>query len=57
MNFIWILLKQCLRSPSIWFVKLNAKIISAKLSKIYNKCVECGVFPESLKKCLGGFNL
>ena len=35
--------------PSIRFVKLSAKIISPYLSKLYNKCVEYGVFPESLK--------
>ena len=35
--------------PSIRFVKLSAKIISPYLSKLYNKCVECGVFPETLK--------
>ena len=32
--------------PSIRFVKLSAKIISPYLSKLYNKCVEYGVFPE-----------
>ena len=35
--------------PSICFVKLRAKIISPYLSKLYNKCVEYGVFPKSLK--------
>ena len=35
--------------PNIRFVKLSAKIISPYLSKLYNKCVEYGVFPESLK--------
>ena len=35
--------------PSIRFVKLSAKIISPYLAKLYNKCVEYGVFPESLK--------
>ena len=35
--------------PSIRFVKLSAKIISPYLSKLYNKFVEYGVFPESLK--------
>ena len=35
--------------PSIRFVKVSAKIISPYLSKLYNKCVEYGVFPESLK--------
>ena len=34
---------------SIRFVKLSAKIISPYLSKLYNKSVEYGVFPESLK--------
>ena len=31
------------------FLKLRAKIISSYLSKLYNKCVEYGVFPKSLK--------
>ena len=35
--------------PSICFVKLSDKIISPYLSHLYNKCVEYGVFPESLK--------
>ena len=35
--------------PSIRFVKLSAKIIAPYLAKLYNKCVEYGVFPESLK--------
>ena len=35
--------------PSICFVKLTAKIISLYFSKLYNKCVECGVFPETFK--------
>ena len=34
--------------PSICYVKLSAKIVYPYLSKLYNKCVECGVFPESL---------
>ena len=35
--------------PSIRFVKLSAKIISPYLDEMYNKWVECGVFPETLK--------
>ena len=35
--------------PSIRFANLSAKIISLYLSKLYNKFVECGVFPETLK--------
>ena len=35
--------------PSFRFVKLGAKIIFPYLSKLYNKCVEYGVFPISLK--------
>ena len=32
--------------PNIRFVKLSAKIMSPYLSKLYNKFVEYGVFPE-----------
>ena len=35
--------------PSVRFVKLSAKIVSLYLSKLYNKCVEYGVFPNLLK--------
>ena len=35
--------------PIIRFVKLSAKITSPYISKLYNKSVEHGVFPESLK--------
>ena len=38
---------------SIRFVKLNAKTIASYLAKLYRKCVESGVFPESLKYAEG----
>ena len=35
--------------PSIRFVKLSSKLIAPYLCELFNKCVEYGVFPESLK--------
>ena len=35
--------------PSIRFVKLSSKVIAPYLCELFNKCVEYGVFPESLK--------
>ena len=35
--------------PSIRFVKLRAKVITLYLCKLFKKCIEYGVFPESLK--------
>ena len=43
------IIKSKLNVPSICLVKLGEKIISPYRSKFYNKCVEYGVFPESLK--------
>ena len=39
----------CSDVPGICFVKFSAKIISPCLSRLYNKCIEYGVFPDSLK--------
>ena len=35
--------------PSTRFVKLSAKVVALHLCKLFNKCVEYGVFPDSLK--------
>ena len=35
--------------PGVRFVKFNAKIVALYLSKLFNKCIEYGVFPGSLR--------
>ena len=34
---------------SIRFVKLSAKVIAPYLCKLFNKCIEYGMFPELFK--------